>query len=68
MSLVCCVEPEPGCTCDINKSCGGIHFINSKCEQHARAGATKSTIHEIGARRVVTVVSEFGDGDLSPSI
>lgn len=58
MSLVCCLPTEEGCTCEVTASCGGIHVINSQCTPHARAGAIRSTIHEIGAKRTIDLVLE----------
>lgn len=68
MSLICCLEPEEGCTCNRDKSCGGIHVISAECIPHARAGEIQSTIHEIGANRIETVASESDDGDRLPYI
>lgn len=55
MSLVCCLPAEPGCVCDKNKICGGVHVIDSQCAPHARAGATRSRIHEAGQKPIETV-------------
>jgi hypothetical protein len=55
MSLVCCLPPEPGCTCEKNKVCGGVHVIDSQCVPHARAGAIRSRIHEVGQKPIETV-------------
>lgn len=55
MSLVCCLPDEPGCTCEKVKSCGGIHVIDSRCVPHARAGAIRSRIHEVGQKPIETV-------------
>ncbi|QKY79540.1 hypothetical protein SEA_LIZZ_57 [Streptomyces phage Lizz] len=68
MSLVCCLPDESGCICEKVKACGGIHFINSQCEPHARAGAIRSRIHEIGVKPIATVELASGNGDLSPSL
>lgn len=67
MSLVCCLSIEPGCICEVVKSCGGIHFISAGCAAHRKV-QVKSRIHEIGARPVATVELASGDGDLSPSL
>lgn len=54
MSLVCCLDPEPGCKCEKAKVCGGVHIINQMCEVHTRRELT-SSIHEAGEKRIEVV-------------
>lgn len=55
MSLVCCLPAELGCTCQKIDPCGGVHVIDSQCVPHARAGAIRSRIHEVGQKAIETV-------------
>ncbi|AVP41496.1 hypothetical protein SEA_WENTWORTH_57 [Streptomyces phage Wentworth] len=53
---MCCLPDEAGCICEKNKICGGVHVIDSQCAPHARAGATRSRIHESGQKAIETVL------------
>jgi hypothetical protein len=55
--LVCCLDPEEGCTCEKDKVCGGVHFIDATCVQHARVNLS-ATVHEIGQKRTAEVKVE----------